>query len=191
MILKRNIELIASFTFVIVSGMTGCIFETRDAAQPTSGSTWQAPSTPQVVLKNLETGLADLTGANYERSIGDNFKFEPLLDDAQNPTLFGQYDDWTADVEKEVLQIILSPATVAIASFTIDQQILDTTTRAEFKVSYTLNLTRGTAETFAGRAQFDMENINGSWQLVLWRDEEQEPGSATWGFLRGVSRPRQ
>jgi hypothetical protein len=191
--MKKNIHmLIASAAFLVVSTMTGCIFDTRDAAQPTSGSTWRAPSTPQVVLKNMETGMADLTGANYERSIADKFEFIPLEEDKQNSTLTGQFENWTAAVEKEVLQIILSPASVATASFTIDEQTIDTTTEAEFIIDYTLNLTRTAGpEPYAGKARFKMENVNGSWQLVLWRDEQLVGGSATWGFLRGDSRPRQ
>jgi hypothetical protein len=178
---------------LIVSAGTGCIFEVRDAQPPSSGSTWVVPDDPQRVFQNMVTGLEDLTGVNYSRSLNDAFVFSPTPEDSLNPTLAGKFVNWNLDVENEVTDIILSEASELQVSFTERDQIFDSSLEVKFKVRYDLQIVTNTVPpdtiNYKGRAQFDMINGSKGWQLQRWRDEEREIGFATWGFLRGSRRP--
>lgn len=178
---------------LMLSTGTGCIFEVRDAQPPSSGSTWLVPDDPQRVFQNMESGLEDLSGVNYTRSLDDAFTFNPTVEDSLNPTLAGKFDNWTVDVEKEVTEIILSEASSLKVAFTERDQIFDSSAEVKFKLRYELEIITNTVPpdtlTYKGRAQFDIVNGSKGWQLRRWRDEERESGFATWGFLRGARRP--
>jgi hypothetical protein len=170
--------------------LLGCdIFDTRDAEVPgTGGTPWVPPTLPAQVFINLESGLEDLTGANYEKSLGDAFTFVPLAADVDK---LGAdiYADWTKTVEVDVTDRILNDAQSVGVVF-IKTQIRDEADFADFRVTYTLDVTytNGDSETFKGVAQFDMQRIAGNWRLIKWTDQEGIEGFATWGYLRGVTR---
>lgn len=178
---------------LMLSAATGCIFEVREADPPARGSTWLVPDDPQRVFQNMESGLEDLTGVNYGRSLNDAFVFSPTLEDSLNPTLAGKFVNWTVDVEKEVTDLILSEARSLTVAFTEREQIFSSSVEVKFKVRYELTITTNTAPpdtvTYKGRGQFDMVNGSKGWQLNRWKEEEREIGFATWGFLRGSRRP--
>jgi hypothetical protein len=187
-ILRRLFLVAAALTLGLLSG---CLFDTRDAEDPgASPSTWQVPSVPTRVFLNMASGLEELTGVNYTRSIHDNFTFVPLPEDANNPTLAGKFDNWTADVEKNVVNRLTSESSSMQVSFTNRQQIRDQNPFADFRVDYELIVTSPAAppDTIRGKAQFDMQDGSKGWQLVRWEDIERVSGFATWGFLRGSLR---
>lgn len=170
--------------------LTGCdIFDTRDAEVPgTGGTPWVPPTLPAQVFINLESGLEDRTGANYEKSLGDAFTFEPLAADVDKLGA-DVYRDWTKSVEVQVMETILNDAQSVAVEF-IKAQIRDEADFADFRVTYQLAITysNGDSETFKAVAQFDLQRIAGNWQLIKWTDQEGVEGFATWGYLRGVTR---
>jgi hypothetical protein len=183
--------LLRIWVIVMLSASTGCIFEVREADPPQSGSTWVVPDDPQRVFTNMKTGLEDLTGVNYLRSLNETFTFSPTTEDSLSLPP-GTFVGWNYAVEEEVTNIILSEISDLSVSFTEREQIFGSGNEAKFKVRYQLTITdatSGDAVTYKGRAQFDMVNGSKGWQLVYWRDEEREVGFATWGFLRGAKRP--
>jgi hypothetical protein len=183
-----------TFVWVIALGaLTGCIFDTRDAEPPGGpGSTWVVPSVPSQVFTNMRNGLEDHTGVNYKRSIEDIFTFVPLPEDLNNPTLIGAFDNWTADVEKEVVDKLLANASNIEVSFTNIDPIFDQTPFANFRVDYSLRVVDNSLPPdttfYKGKAQFDMRDGSKGWQLIRWEDIERVSGFATWGFLRGTLR---
>lgn len=170
--------------------LVGCdIFDTRDAETPgTGGTPWVPPTLPVQVFLNLESGLEDRTGSNYERSLADAFTFVPAAADVDK---LGSevYQDWTKTVEVEVTETILNDC-AAIAVVFVKTQIRDEADYAEFRVTYEMDVTwsRGESETFKGVAQFDLQRLAGNWQLIRWTDQEGVEGFATWGYLRGETR---
>jgi hypothetical protein len=178
----------------LVFGSTACdIFETRDAAVPGGpGSCWQVPTVPSRVFLNLKSGLEELTGVNYNRSINDVFTFEPLPEDANNPTLEGKFDNWTADVEKDVVNRLVSQSSAIVVTFSNQVPIRDQSPFADFQADYELVVVTNTvpvdSQTYKGKAQIDMEEGSKGWQLVRWVDIERVSGFASWGFLRGTLR---
>jgi len=177
---------------VAVAALSGCIFDTRDAELPDqgTGSTWVVPNTPQSVFTNMRNGLEDLSGVNYKRSIEDVFTFEPLQEDRNNPTLAGAFDNWTADVEKEVTDRLLADATDVEVNFTNIEQTLNQTPFAYFQLDYELRVIDTSVDTtfYKGKAEFRMQDGSKGWQLIRWEDIERSSGFASWGFLRGTLR---
>jgi hypothetical protein len=169
----------------------GCsIFEPRDAETPGSeGTPFIAPDVPSLVFSNMKSGLEDLTGVNYEKSLGDAFTFIPLPadEDALGPEV---YQDWTKAVEMNVTNRILADASNLLVSFINPEQIRDEADFADFRAPYELTVTysSGDTETFKGVAQFDMQRLGGNWYLIRWTDQEGVEGFATWGYLRGLTR---
>lgn len=174
-----------------LSTLVGCgIFDTREAEAPgTGGTPWVPPTTPAQVFVNLESGLEDLTGANYEKSLDDEFTFVPLQADVDKlgPDV---YRDWTKAVEMDVTERILSDAQSVGVDFLEKRQIRDEADYAEFRVTcqIAVRYANGDEETFRERAQFDMKRVAGNWRLVKWTDQEGIEGFATWGYLRGITR---
>jgi hypothetical protein len=129
-------------------------------------------------------------GANYERSLADNFNFLPFEQDAID--LPGAFDDWTKDVEMDVLKLMLSESSEAEVSF--DRVVnIDENEYVQFRVTYEMRLvakTGGVEETYQGIAEFDVRRNAGIWELELWREVERVESFTTWGYLKGTLRQR-
>jgi hypothetical protein len=182
---KLTAAIVVALTLATLSG---CIFDTRDAEPPGGpASTWVVPNLPSQVFTNMRNGLEDLTGVNYKRSIQDVFTFVPLPEDASNPTLIGAFDNWTADIEKEVIDKLLADASDVEVTFTNIEQIFDQTPFAYFNVDYSLRVIDNSGETrfYKAKAEFRMQDGSKGWQLIQWQDIERVSGFASWGFLRG------
>ena len=171
--------------------LVGCsVFEPREAEPPGSGGTpFLPPDFPATVFSNMESGLEDLTGVNYEKSLGDAFTFIPLPSDVDK---LGSevFRDWIKAVELEVTDKILGDATTLQVAFINPEQIRDEADFADFRAPYELTITwtSGATETFKGVAQFDMQRLGQGWHLIRWTDQEGVEGFATWGYLRGSTR---
>lgn len=175
---------------LLLSG-PGCdLFDTREAEQPGSGGTpFITPDVPAVVFSNMENGLEDLTGVNYDKSLGSEFTFIPLPSD-QDALPPGTYDNWTKAVEMQVTQEILADAKLLGVSFINPVQIRDEADFADFRAPYELMITQtsGDTVTYKGVAQYDMQRLGQGWHLIRWTDQEGVEGFVTWGRLRGETR---
>lgn len=185
-----------SLLWCLVAGLvlaTGCLFEPREANNPDSGSTWVKPDLPSKVFANMETGIEDLSGGNYERSIGAAFTVVPLPGDiAQNGP--EAYAGWNAEVELSVLQRMLGSASKIEVEFTGLNPVNEQGDLFQFEASYTLTITPINdplaLEIYQGKARFDFLNGSSGYELIKWEDLETVPGFPTWGYLRGILRQR-
>jgi hypothetical protein len=178
-------------TVCLLFMVTGCIFDTREANPPGGeGSTWQVPDFPSKVFINMKSGLEELTGTNYERSLDASFTFVPLPEDANQ--LPGAFDNWTAEVEMQVVRRLLADASKITVDFTDLEQILSQTGFADFQGFYDLTIidrsTPPDTTQYKGKAQFNFQEGSKGWQIVRWEDIEFVTDFATWGFLRGSRR---
>ena len=172
---------------------TGCsIFEPREAEPPDdSASPWQPPNLPTNVFQNMRTGLEDLTGVNYERSLHSSFTYVP---DPQTEAVINDPSKWinyTDEVEKQVTQRIVSEASVLTVVFTNTPKS-DTGQEAEFEGTYKLERTNqatGQVEIYEGIALYTLVRGSQGWQISRWEDREWLPdGNPSWGVLRGTLR---
>jgi hypothetical protein len=190
MVVSLNQRAIIGLALVVAIGFcSGCIFDVRDAESPGGeGSTWVPPDVPATVFSNLETGLEDGTGVNYERSLHPNYTFIPLPEDASQfpPDVF---EGWSVDDEKATLQKLLAGAAVISVRFITPTQTEGSATTARFRAPYELEVTDKQTPPvktiYKGTAHFDFERTGSGWQLVGWEDIERKEGFATWGLLRG------
>ena len=192
-LLNNRIRVMLVCALVAGAAAPGCIFETREPIPPGSGSSsWLTPDFPDKIFANLKSGLEELDGENYNRSLNDIFTFVPLPDDVdQFPA--GTYGNWTAEVEKTVVQGIVSDASAISVAFDNLTQTISQGQNAQFESDYTLTVTNAISgvETFKGKARLDMLNGSKGWELIRWEDIERVSGFATWGFLRGRIRQQQ
>ena len=147
----------------------GCsLFEPREADAPgSSGTPWQVPTVPTAVFRNMENGLEDLTGVNYERSLNDAFVYIP---DGGTLSQFppGRFDNWTRQDEVTVTQRIVGDNSDVSVTFT-NTPITDTGAFAQCEGTYALVLTStatGTVTAYRGRARYDLIRSGSGWQPV-------------------------
>ena len=170
----------------------GCsIFEPREAEAPATdtGKVAFVPANDAAgVFVNLKSGIENLDGANYERSVDERFVFLPLLEDALD--LPGAFDNWTKTVEMDVMNLMLSGSKKATVTF--DRSVLiDETDYVQFQVTYKLELVAkvGDAKTeYHGVAHIDVRRTGGLWLMEKWEDVSASGDYTTWGYLRGVLR---
>jgi hypothetical protein len=180
---------------VLVLAVSGCLFDTRDAEQPDPGGDDAVPlDDPLAPFEAIKVALATLRDANYERAISTNFVFSPTQDDSLDTTWGGRpvYENWTKDVEMDVLGVLLSESRSIDVEFTAQAQGGGTTTFQRFDVRYVLTVVDRVTPTdttvYEGRAYFDHRNEGGNWRLTFWDEIETVPNRKTWGFLKGTLR---
>jgi hypothetical protein len=171
-------------------GLSGCLFQPREAQPPGGGSNWVSPDRPDKVLKNMQTGLEGLSGGNYEKSIGEEFTFVPLAGDEANfPG--GELDNWTRAVEIDSIKKLLGQASKIALEFSGVTPLSSSGDvskyQAVYKLTVTYSSTPSAPETYQAKANFDFKLGSKGYVLIRWEDIEVVEG-ATWGFLRGVLR---
>lgn len=181
---------------VLVVAVSACnLFEPREAEDP-GGDDDRVPFRPANsaagVFPNLQSGVENLAnGENYDRSLADNFVFRPLDEDAIDPSLPpGIYEEWTRDVEMNVLKLMISESSAATVTFNSTPQINENDF-VQFRVTYVLVLTSGgdgSESELRGVAEFDVRRVSGIWVVEQWRDIERVEDFTTWGYLRGSLR---
>lgn len=187
---------LAAATLMSLWSLSACIFETRTPTEPGSGT---GPTVvldaPEKVFAAIGESFSKLNDVDYDRAIATSFKFSPLLDDSLDENLIttGAYDNWTKQVEMDVLnQIILSEASSITVAFTPSELITENT-YVRWDAAYVLTtVSAATSDTtiYAGRSRIDVRKENGQWRITYWKDISAAEGRRTWGYLRGISRKR-
>jgi len=183
----------AVFLLFIISACN--LFEPREAEDPGADDDripFRPANSAAGVFPNLKSGVENLnSGENYDRSLADHFVFLPLDQDAIDPSLPPDiFQDWTKDVEMNVLKLMISESSAASVTFNSTPQINENDF-VQFRVTYVLNLTSTATATeteIQGVAEFDVRRISGIWLVEQWKDIESVESFTTWGFLKGSLR---
>lgn len=185
------------FTLALLSALmvSACLFEAREATPPDAGSGPSVPlDSPTQPFVAVKTSFEKDNDVDYERALSDGFRFYPLQDDSLDQSLIGTgaYDNWTKDVELEVVRLLLSEANLEVSFETTPR--INENTFVRFDVIYVLlEIKPGTppdTTQYAGTSQIDVRNEGGNWRFTQWRDLSAGPGVRTWGYLRGITRLR-
>ncbi len=191
---KKIIVLILVIGFI---GMTGCIFEPREAETPDTeeGGDWITPGMPKDVLANLASGLVAVANSNYERSLHEDFVFIPRPEDRDN---LGEevFEGWNKEVEMAFLTrlkgIYIGERLIQFGDENMVFEREDITVgRAEFEGDYVMTLDLGDGsdpEIYEGRAIFIIVEANQGWMLESWEDVDVIGTNPTSGYLRGTLR---
>ncbi len=164
----------------------GCLFSPRNAEDPGGeGTSWVVPDFPEKVFDNMTTGLEDLSGANYEKSLGETFLFIPLPGDKdQYP---GVFDLWNKTREVEAMNRLISDAKEINLDFKNLTIITQDISAAQFEGRYDLMVvSKAVADTsiYRGKARFSLKEGSKGWELMQWEDIESDAQYPSWGFLR-------
>ncbi len=113
---RATVKVTVVATLCVLSS-NGCLFDAREADPPGSAG---APSVtldaPQKVFVAMGASFEKDNDADYERALSDGFLFSPLQDDSLDQTLIGTgvYDNWTKDVELDVLRLLQSESNLGL-----------------------------------------------------------------------------
>jgi hypothetical protein len=178
----------------IAVAVPSCLFDTRDAQDPVTGSgacTLESPGKWKVCMTQAVNEQKD---ANYERTLSPTFLFSPTQADSLDQNFIGTdvYVNWNKDRELAVLGTLFSEATTTTVDFGDLQTIINKSTFVRFRSTYTLEVitpnTPNPPDTtiYKGIADIDVHNEGGQWKVTYWNEIETVPGFSTWGFLRGI-----
>lgn len=175
----------------------GCgLFSTRDPENPISaGSNFEQPTTPSVVLRNLENAISYASSSDYRRCFSDStkgltpFVFIPSAQGlAAAPT---KLRNWGIDQEEQYIRNIfaeLAPGSVSSVVFTptdvLGAPIGDS---IQYIGSYIVRFphTRAGAEKEAeGTLEFTLKlSRQNEWYISSWRDIATE-NTTSWSLIK-------
>lgn len=162
--------------------LSGCgLFETRDPEPPTSGSsTFVPPTSPDLVLENLQNAVAEQSTENFLRCLVDTLNSDQRYEFIPTAASAGRYAStfasWSLQSERAWF--------AAMKAFAEDDASSSLVLAGEFSViaadsaiyegSYDFTFRHGVsnlAETVRGSLQFIMHsNRNSIWSITRWTD---------------------
>jgi hypothetical protein len=171
---------------------SGCLFKTRT---PIVGegerSFWEPPTTPEIIVRNLETAFENGVFNDYSRALTEDFVFQPDGADSAQIEIERPGEQvfvgWNREVETEAAQTIKDSADSVDVVFTLfsDELIGDDHLRKE---DYVLTLFQGGGEVaYVGQAWFLIRQTSGEWFIYEWEDVRTSD-APTWGLLKGRNR---
>ena len=172
----------------------GCLLSTRTAERGEGGgSVWVPPTSPEIVVQNLQAALEAGIFGDYTRAFTDDFAFEPDGADVVQLSIErpGEdvFADWTRDVETQVAEAISGGATEVTLGLTLLTEQLVDEGRLQ-KYMYTLTVVRGGApQVYQGQAWFVIrQEATGDWLIAHWLDVITPDTVESWGRLKGRNR---
>lgn len=188
-------HIIISATLALAAAGCG-LFETRGPENPiNAGSSFEPPTTPTVVLRNLESALNAANANDYRKCFSDTTKglpafvfFPSTQGIAAAPTKF---TGWGVQQEEQYIRNIfadLQQGGIASVTFTpsevTDVPIGDS---VQFNASYKVNFphTRTGAEREAeGTLYFTMRlSRQNEWYITSWQDFMRD-GKSSWSLIK-------
>jgi hypothetical protein len=169
------------FLFLCLFVAACSLFETREPQKPTTGSSkFVPPTSPDLVLLNLQSAVSEMNTENYLRCLVDtlnsdrHFQFIPTTAAAgRYPTVFA---NWTLQSERSYFSSLKALTTGASQSSLLfsGSFTLIASDSALYNGDYTLTIPHGMtgiAETVHGNVQFTLSlNKNSFWNITSWSD---------------------
>lgn len=178
--IPRPLLLVAIVLYGILAGACD-LFETRDPEPPTSGSTtFVPPTSPDIVLSNLENAVSEKSTENYIRCLVDTLNSERRFVFFPTASASGRYAatfaDWSLQSERAWFAAMKAFAPKD-ASSSLDLQgsfAIIASDSAIYEGSYEMVYRHGitnVSETVRGTLQFVMHiDRNSVWSITRWTD---------------------
>jgi hypothetical protein len=179
-----------------VFAFSGCgLFETRDPEPPASGSsTFVPPTTPDLVLSNLEFSVSEKNTENYIRCLTDTVNSGVRLMFIPTTAAAGRYastfSDWTVQSERSYFAALVAfTGTSATSQLTLTGSFsVLASDSAVYDGSYDLLFRHGVAgvaENVKGNVQFVLRTDRSSiWSITRWTDIPQTD-QTSWSEWKG------
>ena len=179
------------------AALSSCeLFEPREPEPPiTGGSAFEPPTSPSIVLKNLQNALLFANALDYRKCFSDSsdgltrFRFVPAPDGESVAP--GRFSDWSIDEEEEYIRTIFSEMQEgAIASLTLTPPDVTTTPigdsirfTADYAVSFP-HTRQGVEREAFGRLIFTMRlSDRNEWAITRWQDLSIDD-RPTWSLIK-------
>ncbi len=174
----------------LIASLMSCDLSPRAPEQPGGGSEGRLVtlSDPDSALLQIQIGVADGVITAYMNAFTPDFVFHPDERDsitlaATNP---GVFDDWTYDVERDVMQLVLSLSSQRGTVFASQDSIVEDIGVVTLRENY--DLTIGSS-TYQGLAELQMRDEAGSWRIFTWIDRRQSGSQlSSWSLVKGENR---
>ncbi|MCX7877812.1 MAG: hypothetical protein N2510_04125 [Ignavibacteria bacterium] len=176
---------------IIIYLLQGCgIFDTRDAEIPNmTRSTYVPPTTPDLVITNLEYSILEKNSDNYFKCLSDGFKYIP---DSKSQLLYGHiFVSWNSLSERRYIDNLINTTNTNSTSILfLDNRRLTLISpdSAIFQSDYTLvfqhrrndvpKSSRGSLNLFLGADENRLFSIN------RWEDFRFNDTDFTWSEMR-------
>lgn len=192
--MDRTIRWIASAVALLSLAACG-FFETRDPEEGGGEETfWQPPTSPQIIVRNLELAFENKIFNDYRRTMTADFFFRPdpadsfqiSVDRPGVPVFVG----WDRDVESSTAeQIAADAAEIQLIFAPPTEEIVGDNDRL-LKQAYTLTINRaGETDVYQGEAWLWTRQVVNEWYIYRWEDVRRDPFPAlTWGYHKGQRR---
>lgn len=178
-------------TTLVVSGLfvTGCsVFSTREPEEPLSDTgTYIQPDTPEQVIDNVQSAIAELNTLNYRRSMAEDMSFQPTATAQARESVFLS---WSRSQEEQYFSALVAAASLNQGhSLQLNDRTLTLLSENEFVLdaTYVLSVNHRRTEVptqVQGRLQWMLrQGEDGLWALQEWTDQElgSEP---SWSDLK-------
>jgi hypothetical protein len=178
---------VAALGALVLVGLAGC---PRDPESPSEGGGQLVNlSDPDSVLFQLQVGVRNGVITQYMNAFTQNFVFNPDQVDSisLSQQLPGVFDNWTFDVEQQVMQLVLISYAIRSVQFTDVESTSVNDREVVLREDYTLLMD---SERYHGEAEFFMiKESSNDWRIFRWRDRQgtADPDT-TWGILKGIFR---
>jgi hypothetical protein len=189
----RMLSLTAVFPVLMGAGCD--LFATREPVLSEGASSlWQPPTSPNIIVQNLEVAFEKAIFNDYRRALTEDFTFEPddtdrfQIDEIERPG-DGAYDGWTRDVESATAEAISGSADSLSLDLMLFEEIVESIGR-QLKYDYVLTLHQGSSVAhYIGEAWLRIrQESSGEWFIYEWKDVKSSPDDDSWGLLKGRNR---
>lgn len=175
--------------------ISGCgLFKLRDAENPVSPrSNFIPPTSPDLVIANLESAIAERNLINYlECFVDTNFSTKrfSFTADAQSINQYPIFTFWTLNNERYYFSNVSSstPNQGTSALFLSNMVLNNTTDTAIFDADYLLRFDhtkQNVSKTLKGQLRFVMAaDSRNLWSIHRWIDFQKSPTDTTWSVLK-------
>lgn len=180
--------------FVAVLFASCGLFDTRDVQTPNQPrSTFQQPTSPDIVLSNLNFAIAEKNVDNYMRCFVDSafsarrFTFSP---DAVSASSYPVFQGWNLNSERLYYNNLVtltnesSSSNLFLSNVTFTSGIDSTVIDSDYILVFDHNR-QSTARVTRGKLRFIMSPDSRSlWSIHSWLDFIESSSDTTWSYLK-------
>lgn len=179
--------------------ITGCdLLQTREPQPPSvSGSTFIPPTSPDIVISNLQFAIKEKNKENYRRCLVDTnfsdktFQFQPTVEAAAKYA--GVFTDWTVISEEQYFKNLSESKTDGFSQLDFFNAVTNSQTADEvvFNAKYHFifqHQNNNIAKEAHGNLQFSIaRDRRSTWSIYRWIDV-RDTSEVTWSDFKATFR---
>lgn len=172
------------------------LFDTRDVEPPTDPrSNFSPPTSPDIVLTNLQFAIAEKNLNNYLACFSDSIltgRGYTFIADVSTNAQYPILNNWTFQRERVYYTNLVSQTDVASSSnlFFSNPQLITSPDSVIYDANYILIYAHNNnlvAKQFEGQLRFTMyQDSRNLWSITRWQDFKINVNDTTWSELKAV-----